>query len=75
MPSHTRFVSFCYGGSVGTVEWFGDDNSGYMLPTLPELSPMTPTQQFYLAKNEGIRRLKLTSKGAMVLHNLAIGII
>ena len=74
LPSHTKFVSFCYGGNVGTVEWFGDDNSGYSLPTLRELSPLTPTRQFYLAKNEGIRGLKLTSSGAMVLHSLAIGI-
>ena len=74
LPSHTKFVSFCYGGGVGTVEWFADDNSGYILPTLRELSPATPTRQFYLAKNEGIRRLRLTRIGETVLHRLTIGI-
>jgi len=73
-PNDTKFIGFRYGGGTGTVEWFRDSESGHMLPQLPGLSPANRTRNFYLTKNEGIRSLKITNKGGMVLHNLAIGV-
>jgi hypothetical protein len=73
-PNDTKFVSFRYGGGTGTVEWFSDGDSGHMMPPLPGISAANQTRNFYLAKNEGVRSLKITSKGDMVLHNLAIGV-
>ncbi len=73
-PKDTRFVSFRYGGGTGTVEWFGDSGSGHRLPALPAIAAANDTGHFHLARHEGIRRLKITSSGAMFLSNLAIGI-
>jgi hypothetical protein len=74
LPSKIRFISFRYGGDTGTLEWSSDSGPGHVLPTLPALVGTIQTREFQLARSEGIRSIKLTSSGEMVLYKLAIGI-
>ena len=73
-PTDTIFVGFCYGGSTGTVEWVSDVGPGHALPALSALPSSGVAGQFYLAKREGIRTIKITSSGEMYLDKLSIGI-